>query len=972
MKLKAKGKSVILVSLSFFFITLIFTYPLVLNINSDLPAYGKGGDAHSYLWNSWNFKEALEDPTYNPLSAPSLLYPFEPNLAFHTYAIQRNILVFLLSKFIPFIASFNLVTLLMFTFSGVGAYLLTLRLGCSRFAAFLSGFIFSFCPFKMARLFAHYNFVDTVFIPFFLIFLYIAWDKRRVMPAFAAGISLAFIGYGSYYYLIFAFLFMAVFILYRAFPPTAQFISQKRLSMRKKRILNYSVYFFVGLSALLFLAILFRGQVRFFFYNAKDANGIYLFLIPVLLLSMFFRYRINLSHFISSVKDRLHSFYRDKTLFTVIIIILVFLILFMPIVINLFKHHEAYFVKEGTYGNSPEITKLVTPSPDSLLYKRIFKLEDYGVEKTIFLGFTVLLGGIYSIFLARRKPEIKFWQLVALIFMVHSLGPYLLIAGKRIIWLPFQITHSLPFFSAALNPTRYIIISMLAMGILTAYTADDILSRLKRKKHKKWLSLGFCALSLVMIGGEYATFPLSKISLRPHEYYQEMAQDGENYSLLELPFSVSSKGKTFGIKERLGLFQYYQTIHGKILPTGWLANLPPKIFDYYKKVSFIPNIAYLQEKTTTISPAALSSLIIPDPQFRMYLNLYNIKQINIHRGPIKAQGIRYLKRYFESQFRGVVKYSLREKDDLLNLRIHSDLAKPYLGENLLTPEKALALTEGWSRWVWYQERPGRWVIAKNANLLFSTPTKRSFRLEIDCDIPEFAPNKNQVLEIRLNSFLVDKLSYSDHVAKSITLPQELVRTGSNIINFHFQKMSRVPSTSTPAYRIGRTSTYSPVDIEAASSSRTIDFRGMGVLFPLRVGQLRIFNRFKAGYNIFVVNEKTGKILIHRAFDTHTHAENSQRMLNFIDTIESGRIVITITWGNAFASLSDEAVTALRTLGAKEDLRQWPGYCHTIIGVKGANPGEAMEKLDLHKATLVVGQYSNADKVAAWFNSIKMF
>jgi hypothetical protein len=972
LKSKAKAKSIILVSLAYFFITLIFTYPLILNIDSHFPAYGKGGDAHSFLWNSWNFKEALEDPTYNPLTAPSLLYPFEPNLVFHTYTIFRNVLVFLLSKFIPFITSFNVVTILMFTFSGVGAYLLTLRFVRAPFAAFLSGFIFSFCPFKMARLMAHYNFVDTVFIPYFLIFLYIAWSKRKILPAVAAGTCLAFIGYCSFYYLIHAFLFMAVFILYHAFPPFAHFISKKNLSKEKRRILGYSLFFFVGLSALVFFVILVRGHIRFFAFELKNANGIYLLLIFALLLGLFSRYRINFRNFISSVRAQLHSFYRDKTLLTVITIILVFFILFMPITINLFKHHEAYLVTEGTYGNSPEITNLVTPGPNSLLYKHIFELKKYGTEKMIFLGFTVLLGGIYSIFLVRKKPEIKFWQLIALIFTVHSLGPYLLIAGRKMMWLPFQITHSFPFLSAALNPSRYIIVSMLAMGILTAYAADDILSRLKQNKHRIWLSMGFCTLTLAMIGGEYATFPLSLFSLRPHQYYQEMAQDEEKYSLLELPFSISSKGKSFGIKERLGLYQYYQTIHGKNLPSGWLANLPHKIFDYYKNVSFVPSITYLQEKTTSIPPETLNSLIIPDPQFIMFLNLYNIKQINIHRGAIKANGIEYLKSYFKSQFQGAAEYSIREENDLINLRIHSDLVKTYLGENLLAPEKALDLTEGWSRWIRHQDRSGRWVTAKNANLLFSTPKKRSFRLEIDCDIPEFAPNKNQVLEIQLNSSLVDKLSYSHHVTKSITLPQDLVKPGSNIITFHFQKMSEVRITPTPAYYIGQTGTYSPVDIEISSSSRTIGFQGMSVLFPLRVGQQRIYNKFQAGYNIFVVNEKTGKILVHRAFATHSQAENSQKMSTFIDKIKSGRIVIAITWGNASASLSDESVAALRTLGANEDLREWPGYCHSIIGVKGANPGEAMEKLDLHKATLVVGQYSNADKVATWFSSIKMF
>lgn len=979
-KVIPKGKHMVLAALAYFFITLIFTYPLILHLDSHFPAFGKGGDAHSYLWNCWNFKQALEDPTYNPLTTPSVLYPFEPNLAFHTYTLFRNVLIFLLTRFLPYIASFNLVTISMFTFSGLGAYILTLRCGRSHYAAFLSGFIFSFCPFKMARLMAHYNFVDTVFIPFFILCLFIAWEKRRILPAAAAGVFLALIGYCSYYYLIYTILFTAIFIFYYSFPSSALYTTPKILSQRKKRILIISLCFFAGTAVFVFLAILVRGSIGFFPLKANNANAVYVLIIPALLLYFFFRYRISIRNFILSWKAELKSFCQDKIFQTMVILFLVFALLFLPILINLFKHQADYFVKEGAYGRSPEITKLVTPGPNSLINKAIFKIKRYGTEKIIFLGFLVTLAGIYSFFLAKTKPEIRFWQIIAVLFTLLSLGPYLVVAGKNMMWLPFQISQSIPFLSAALHPTRYIIIAMLALGILTAYAADDILSRLRKSQSKKLLSLGFCALTLVIIGAEYATFPLRMFKLRPHEYYLEIAQDGENNSasasasasVLELPFSISAKGKSFGTKERLGLYQYYQTIHGQNLPTGWLANLPHKIFDYYRDVSFIPKLIYIQEKTDPIPQEILDVLTAPDPQFRMFLNLYNIKHINIHRGAVKAEAVKNLKLYVQRQLGGMAEYRLREKNNLINIKIHTDLAQPYLRENLLAPEKALALTEGWSEWTHHQGKTGRWVTAKQAKLLFSTSEKKSFRLEIVCEMPESAPQKNQTLEIRLNSAVVEKFTFSTPTTKSITFSSELVVPGSNIITFRFQDMSSPPAQPVSAYKIGETGVYAPVDIEAASSSRIMGFRGMGVLFPLKVGQKRIYNRFKAGYNIFKVDEKNGSILAHRAFDTHTRVESSQEMSGFIDHIKPGRIVIALTWGNAFAALTDEAVAALGKIGAQTDLRNWPRFCHTVIGVKGANPGEALEKLDQDKAALRVGQYSHAKKIAAWMNSVKLY
>ena len=127
-----------LILAAYLFLTLVFTYPLGIHLNSHIPAYGKGGDAHSFIWNSWNFKQMLESGAGSPLTTSYLLIPFQPNLSFHTYTLFRNVMVLMLSWFVPFITAFNLVTLFMFVASGFGAYLLTLRFCRNPYAAFIS------------------------------------------------------------------------------------------------------------------------------------------------------------------------------------------------------------------------------------------------------------------------------------------------------------------------------------------------------------------------------------------------------------------------------------------------------------------------------------------------------------------------------------------------------------------------------------------------------------------------------------------------------------------------------------------------------------------------------------------------------------------------------------------------------------------------------------------------------------------
>lgn len=902
-----KSRLHFLILAAYVFLTLVFTYPLGLDLNTHIPAYGKGGDAHSFIWNSWNFKKMVEEGRAGPMTTTYLLIPFQPNLSFHTYTLLRDVLVFLLSWLLPFIASFNLVTLFMFVASGFGSYLLALRFCRSSFAAFISGVVFSFAPFKMARLMAHYNFVDSAALPFFVILLLIALERKKPAHAASAGILLALIGYSSYYYLIFSFVFMTVLVLYWLVSKNAPLL--------------------VGNSG-------------------TDRTG-------------------------AGLSARFRSLFSEKIFLQLAVMGIIFLILFSPILVNILKYQHEYLSEKKVFGNSPDVLQLVTPAPQAFLSRLLLETEAYGTEKVIFLGYVTILLTLYSLLLLRRRPQLRFWWAAALVFILLSLGSELIVSGKRIVGLPYQLLHSLPVLSGARNPTRYIVFAMLALGILSACSLDDLFERLKKVRSRRVILPGAALLLLLLICGEYLTAPLRMFDLETHDFYRTIAADEEEYAILELPFSISGKGKSFGVKERQGLYQYYQTVHQKKLVSGWLANLPDKIFAYHRKPMFIQNICFLQEKRGTVPEEEWERLQKPDPQLQQFLSVFNIRYIFIHRGAVKAEAIENLTRYLSKQLSGFTPFTVRRREGIIRFTLMEDLLDTYREKNLLAPENEVLLTEGWSNWIQYRGAWGRWAMNRQTVLLFSSSKPQEQVLGLEIEVPDFFKNKEQTVEVRLNSHQVARLEIAGRKQHGLRLPREWVTRGTNRLELKIKHMEKVPEGVDPPLRIGDTGVSSPVDIKAVSLSPRLPFEGR-IMFPgLWIGNPAARFSLEGGYNLYVVDEHTGRVLDSRNFRTNLSTAASQDMTGYLSSIPAGRIVIGLTWDDASRKISEDAVEALRAIGAGQDIREHPAACHAVIGVKGAFPGQAMETIDRYHAALVLERYSNADKVGLWIRRIEL-
>jgi len=102
---------------------------------------------------------------------------------------------------------------------------------------------------------------------------------------------------------------------------------------------------------------------------------------------------------------------------------------------------------------------------------------------------------------------------------------------------------------------------------------------------------------------------------------------------------------------------------------------------------------------------------------------------------------------------------------------------------------------------------------------------------------------------------------------------------------------------------------------------------------------------RRGYNVAVFDQRTGRLLETRGFDTAANSYEADALAAYLSSISRGRIIALATKGDATAHLTPAAITALRGLGSRAaspvDLA---GQSHALVGVRGAAPGSAAEEI----------------------------
>ncbi len=198
--------------LAYLGLTIIFTFPLILNFRTAFPS--DGGDAIQYLWNLWWTKFALLDLKTNPFFSNYIYYPWGTSLLYNTFTPLRNFVSIPLQLIFGLIIANNILIFGSFILSAFFMFLLAYELTKHKFASFMAGMSYAFSPYVFAHLRGHYNFTSIEFFPLLLLLLIKLWQKPNIKKAFFLGLVLIGLLLTDYFYLFCGILLVLFFVAF--------------------------------------------------------------------------------------------------------------------------------------------------------------------------------------------------------------------------------------------------------------------------------------------------------------------------------------------------------------------------------------------------------------------------------------------------------------------------------------------------------------------------------------------------------------------------------------------------------------------------------------------------------------------------------------------------------------------------------------------------------------------------------------
>ncbi|HEX2912950.1 MAG TPA: hypothetical protein VH186_19240 [Chloroflexia bacterium] len=140
------------ITVLYFGIAVIWSWPLALNLNSAI-AGPPWVDPLQHIWNMWWVRFSLFDLHTNPFHTTYLYYPQGADLYLHSLNLTTNLISVPFQMLFGLIPAFNLLMLLSVALTGLATYLLASELIGPGISAWVSGALMTFAP-------AHFHFVD--------------------------------------------------------------------------------------------------------------------------------------------------------------------------------------------------------------------------------------------------------------------------------------------------------------------------------------------------------------------------------------------------------------------------------------------------------------------------------------------------------------------------------------------------------------------------------------------------------------------------------------------------------------------------------------------------------------------------------------------------------------------------------------------------------------------------------------------
>lgn len=323
-----------------------------------------------------------------------------------------------------------------------------------------------------------------------------------------------------------------------------------------------------------------------------------------------------------------------QTRFRNSITLVVFLPLFLLITFPNFLHYHDYQINGQTRLNpnitSANLRSFVTPPPYTILGKalgsdKVYKKELDGApsDRMIYCGLVLTLLAVIGVF-AKRKDAMP-WIALAATGLVLSLGNQIhlnkSVLGPKLL---FEYTKNIPILEGLRWPSRFSIIILISMIVLSGYGLVYLLEKIK----KKYISTIFIvALSLILID-QYPT-SLETRQLYISNGYNIIKNDISNFTVLDLPLMWSSGLVFKGFSANGPLVA--QTLYEKRMIDGYATRLTKKSVEYYKSNVLLDYIIDGQDDSNYRTQPNYQIQQISSSDLASGLRTLNIKYIIVHK-----------------------------------------------------------------------------------------------------------------------------------------------------------------------------------------------------------------------------------------------------------------------------------------------------------------------------------------------------
>ena len=195
-------------------LTIIYTYPLILNMADSV--VGEIGDNIYFVWLIGWYQKALFSLGINPFFHPGLNYPAGWNLATTDTTPAMSLLGLPGSLLFGPTWGYNFAILASFILAGWCMYLAVKKLTNSSLAGLIAGTMFAFSPYRWTRyVIGHLSLLGTFWFPLFFIAVaeFLTSERRQWRWLVASALLTLGIGLSAPYYLFMGLIIAAIFAL---------------------------------------------------------------------------------------------------------------------------------------------------------------------------------------------------------------------------------------------------------------------------------------------------------------------------------------------------------------------------------------------------------------------------------------------------------------------------------------------------------------------------------------------------------------------------------------------------------------------------------------------------------------------------------------------------------------------------------------------------------------------------------------